>query len=71
MIQFQDTAKAQPALDPQSVVYRMADKMRTVAMNGRSVDADVLGEEFTQAEIDANWRDARDLARTLAVRKVA
>lgn len=73
MIHYQQpAASAAPAAPaPDSIVDRMADKMRVLAMNNVAATADLLGEDFTEAEIEANWRAARDLARVQAVRKVA
>lgn len=73
MIHYQQPTQpaAPPAGAPDSVVVRMADKMRVLAMNNIAATADLLGEDFTEAEIEANWRAARDLARQQAVRKVA
>lgn len=72
MIHYQQpAASAPPAPEPDSVIVRMADKMLVLAMNNIAATADLLGEDFTEAEIEANWRAARDLARVQAVRKVA
>lgn len=72
MIHYQQPATpAPPAPAPESIVARMADKMLVLAMNNVAATADLLGEDFTEAEIEANWRAARDFARSRAVRKVA
>jgi hypothetical protein len=72
MIHYQQPTAAAPAAPPDdSIVARMADKMLVLAMNNVSATADLLGEDFSEAEIEANWRAARDLARQHAVRRLA
>ena len=65
---------ASPSVAPaarRDIVAEMADKMLVLGMNGIAADADNLGEDFTQAEIEANWRDARDRARGRAIRQAS
>jgi len=50
----------------------MAAVMLDIRATGRVVDEDALANEgFTEAEIEAFARRARDVANTLAVRQVA
>jgi hypothetical protein len=74
MIAFQQSAvcgRSIPA--PADIVGRMAEKMRELGMNGTAVTADTLFEhsDFTRDEIERHGRDAADLARARAVRRVA
>lgn len=71
MISFQQCAR--PTEASAGIVERMADRMRELGMNGVAVTADTLFEhsDFTRAEIKRHGRDAADLARAGAVRKVA
>jgi hypothetical protein len=70
------TAKTTPSADKiarsaaEATIAAMADKMRVLALNNVTVDADALGEDFTEAEIATHWRAARDRARAMSVRQV-
>lgn len=65
MIRTQSTAPTRrPAVetDPAEI---LATAMLELAAQGRTVDAEALGEAtaLTSAEIEAHWREARDRAR--------
>ena len=74
MITFrQPEPTASPADLETDPVVIMAERMRELGMSGTAVTAESLFEnsDFTRAEIEQYGRDAADLARARAVRRVA
>lgn len=72
MIRTRIAPEAAPAASPESIVSRMARKMREMGMNGVAVTADSLAEHsnFTRAEIAAYGRQAADEAKAASVRQL-
>lgn len=64
---------AGPVLVERTIVERMADKMREMAMNGIAVTAGSLAEhsDFTRAQIEEHGPDAADLAKSLSVTRIS
>jgi hypothetical protein len=74
MIAFQAAASVSPAPSflETDIVTRLSSAMRELAFAGQTVDADALClKGFTFAEVDTNFRAARDRATRESIRRVA